>query len=103
MPMGILLLLAVFTYPILIVSVFIHELGHAVVAWLTGFAVHSFGIGQARPVWVFNLRNTRVFFCWRGHSSGLTFAHPLRVFPSRRMLVAFYFGGVLANLLCAIA
>src|SRR5207245_1322984 len=91
-------------YPILVVSVFIHELGHAIMAWLNGFAVHSFGVGLKRPFLVLNLRGTRIYFGLRGAATkGLTFAQPCRVFPSRWRLASYYAGGVLANLFFALA
>ena len=98
-----LLLLAVVLYPILIATVFIHELGHAVMAWLNGFTVHSFGIGLGRPFWVLNLRGARVYFGLRRLTSGLTFWHSRRVFPSRWRLASVIAGGVLTNLFCALA
>src|SRR5262245_56136385 len=93
-----LLLLAVVLYPILLASVFIHELGHAVMAWLNGFTVQSFGIGLGRPFWVFNLRGTRVYFGLRRLTSGLTFSQSRQVFTSRWRLASVFAGGVLANL-----
>jgi hypothetical protein len=101
--MGKVLLFAVVLYPVLIASVFVHELGHAVIAWLNGFTVHSFGIGLARPFWVLNLRGTHIYCGLRRLTSGLTFSLPCRVFPSRWRLASVYAGGVLANLFCAVA
>jgi hypothetical protein len=98
-----LLLLTVFVYPILISSVFVHELGHAIMAWFNGYTVHSFGIGLARPFWVLNLRGMRIYFGLRRLTSGLTFSQPCRVFPSRWRQASVYAGGVLANLFCAFA
>src|SRR5438270_4422363 len=98
-----LLLLAILVYPILVASVFVHELGHAILARLVGFAVHSFGVGLARPFWVFSLRGTRVFFGLRHITKGLTFSQPSQVLPPRWRLASYYAGGSLANLLCALA
>ncbi len=55
-------------------SAFAHELGHALMGKLSGFAVTSFGLGFARPWLVFSVRGTRIFFCRSKPLGGVTFA-----------------------------
>ena len=55
-------LLALLLLPAIIyVSGFLHELGHAVCASLSGAEVTSFGMGIGRPFWVGTWRGGRVY------------------------------------------
>jgi hypothetical protein len=92
-----LLLVLLALLPIIYFSTFCHELGHAVMAWLGGGTVTSFGMGLDRPVWVADWGGTRVFFCRSGWLSGFTFALFPQLFPSTSQLVAYSAGGILAN------
>src|SRR5262249_2653629 len=82
---------------VLYVSVFVHELGHAVMGWRNGFVVSSFGLGFGRPFLRFRCRGTLIYFRLRPPTQGVTFTVARRLIPSRRARAAMLLGGVLAN------
>ncbi len=88
--------------PILYVSAFAHELGHAVMAHSVGFAVTSFGMGVGRAFAVFSLGLTRIYFCGTKPLQGITFSVPPKLIPPRRRMVPYLAGGVIANTLFAL-
>jgi WD40 repeat protein/predicted Ser/Thr protein kinase/tetratricopeptide (TPR) repeat protein len=88
-------------YPILYVSAFCHELGHALMGRWHGFTVTSFGLGTGRLFWVGNLGGSRVYLGWQRPLQGITFSVLSQVYPTRRQLVGLLAGGVLANLVLA--
>lgn len=83
--------------PVLYISIFLHEFGHVVMGRWSGFVVTSFGVGIARPLWVWNWRGTKVFFCRSRWRQALTIWLSPRILPPRRQLVWALTGGVLAN------
>jgi Peptidase family M50 len=90
--------LVILLMPVLYFSIFVHELGHAVLGRLTGYVVTSFGIGFAKPLFVLPVGGIRVFFCrWRS-TGGLTLAFHPQILPSRWKTIGFISGGFLANL-----
>jgi WD40 repeat protein len=95
-----LLLLAV--YPILYVSAFCHEVGHALMGRWNGFVVTSFGMGTGRPFWVATLGGSRVYLAWQRPLQGITFTVVAHIYPTRRQLVGMLAGGVLANFVLAV-
>lgn len=86
-------------YPLLYGSVFLHELGHALVGRASGFAIGSFGLGTARPWLVVSVRGTKVCLAWIRPFQGITFACWPSIYPSRLQMVGFSAGGILANTL----
>jgi hypothetical protein len=56
------LCLALLFLPVLYVSILLHEVGHAVAGWGTGFVVTSLGLGTGRTWCVIPLRGALVFF-----------------------------------------
>jgi hypothetical protein len=88
--------------PVLYLSAFVHELGHALLGRLAGLRVTSFGIGLGRPFLVFGCRGMRVYLARKGLLQGVTFLHPDTVsLPSGRLL-AFMAGGIIAQLVLAL-
>jgi hypothetical protein len=94
------MLLALF--PVLWVSAFVHELGHALLGRLSGYRVTSFGLGVARPILVCNCRGTRLYLCLRRPLQGITFFLVPQVFPPRRAAAAALAGGIVGNVLLAL-
>jgi hypothetical protein len=90
-------------YPILYVSGFVHELGHALMGRWNGFAVTAFGLGTGRPFWVGGWRGSRVYLGLRRPLQGLTFTLTLQDDPTRWQQAAMLAGGVLANFALAAA
>ena len=88
-------------YVSLYFSIFLHEMGHAVCAWLSGCRVTSFGLGTSRPFVVVSFRGVRVYLCSRRPLQGLTFWTSPQLLPSRRQQVLVLAGGVLAHFLLA--
>jgi hypothetical protein len=84
-------------YPVYYLSCFVHEVGHAVMAWLTGYTVGSFGLGTANPFWVANCWGTRVYCCRTRPLQGMTFVFHEQLYPSRWQEVGWLAGGVLAH------
>jgi hypothetical protein len=90
-------------FPVLYVSAFLHELGHAVCGRLSGFVVTSFGCGTGQPFWVGEWRGTRVFLCRQRPFQGLTFWIVPTLFPGRWWPAFAYSGGILAHVLLVAA
>jgi tetratricopeptide (TPR) repeat protein len=88
--------------PVTYVSIFVHELGHAVMGRAAGFVVSSFGIGTARPFLVMTVGGMRVFLCRSRPLQGLTFCYIPSFSPGRRRMVPFLAGGIVANGLLAV-
>lgn len=88
------LLLLVLLLPLI---VFIHELGHVIMGWLCGFLITSFGFGFGRPLWVWNWRGTRIYYCFGWRPMGLTFTFPGHPHLSRWQYVGMLLGGILAE------
>jgi tetratricopeptide (TPR) repeat protein len=97
------LIVAALYLPVMYVSIFVHELGHALMGRAVGFVVNSFGIGTGRPFLTFSVSGVRVFFCRSRPLQGLTFCWIPQLSPPRRKQVAFLAAGVLANGLLAVA
>jgi predicted negative regulator of RcsB-dependent stress response len=97
------LLALVLFLPVMYVSIFVHELGHALIGRAVGFAVNSFGIGTGRPFLTFSVRGVRIFFCGTRPLQGLTFCWIPHLSPPRWRMVAFFAAGILANSLVAVA
>jgi hypothetical protein len=85
--------------PVFYLSIFVHELGHAILGWRNGFVITSFGMGLGKPFWVGSWRGARVFLCRKSFTQGITFFFVQQIYPSRRQLIAVLGGGILANLL----
>jgi tetratricopeptide (TPR) repeat protein len=85
--------------PVFYLSIFGHELGHAVMGWRNGFVITSFGMGLGKPFWVRSWRGARVYLGRKNPLQGITFFFVQQIYPSRRQLVAVLAGGILANLL----
>jgi hypothetical protein len=96
-PLLSLLIVLLAIYPVVYVSAFCHELGHALLARWNGFLVTSFGMGIGRPLWVGSWRGSRVYVCRQKPLQGITFSVMTQLYPTRRQLVAMLAGGVLAN------
>jgi hypothetical protein len=84
-------------FPILYLSAFCSELGHALLGRWLGFTVTSFGLGTGRPFWVGSLGGSRVYLGWQRPSQGLTFTVLAQVHPTRWQGMGMLAGGVLAN------
>lgn len=83
--------------PLFYLSIFLHEMGHAVMAWCMGYQVTSFGIGLGQPWWVVKWRGIRIYFCPRRSTTGLTWALFPKCHFSRWRQIGMIGGGVLAN------
>jgi hypothetical protein len=88
--------------PITYLSIFAHEVGHAVIGHLVGFKICSFGIGLGRPWALIRCGCTRIFLCRTHPLHGVTFSLPSQLFPPRRKMVPFLAGGIIANSLLTI-
>lgn len=97
---GLAVLLAII--PAYYLAVFIHEVGHVVMAKLCGYEVTSFGLGLGGPMWVGKWRGTRIYFALKKPMQGITWAIFPQLFPSRLASIGMLAGGVLANLLLAV-
>jgi tetratricopeptide (TPR) repeat protein len=89
--------------PLTYLSIFIHELGHAILGRAAGFVVTSFGIGIARPFFVRSVCGTRIFLCRSHPLQGITFCSFPNVSPPRQKTIAYFAGGIVANALFAVA
>jgi hypothetical protein len=89
-------------YPILYVSAFLHEVGHAVLGRWNGWQVTSLGMGVGHPVAVWSWRGSRVFLGLTRPFQGLCFAHHTKS-PSRRQYALYCAGGILVQTLLAMA
>ncbi len=83
--------------PALVLSVFVHEVGHAVLGRAAGYIITSFGVGMARPLCVVPFRGVRIFFCRSKPFNGLTLAFHPDLLPSRIRGVTYLSGGILFN------
>jgi hypothetical protein len=84
------------------VSIFVHELGHAVCGRAAGFWVSSFGLGTARPWCVFPAGRMRIYFALVRPFQGITFATMPHRDSSRSRQLLFGAGGIIANGLLAL-
>ncbi len=87
--------------PVLYVSTFVHELGHALMGCMNGLTVTSLGLGLGRPFIALKWRGTRIYFGLKAPLLGITWVVYTQVYPSRRTMVAMLAGGVTANMLAA--
>ncbi len=87
--------------PAFYLSIFAHELGHALMGRAVGFVVTAFGVGTGHPFLTLSVRGVRIFFCSSNPFQGLTFWLSSHFSPPRRRLVPFTAGGILANALFA--
>jgi tetratricopeptide (TPR) repeat protein len=85
--------------PISYISIFAHELGHALAGRGVGFVPTSLGLGVGRPFAVFSVGRTRIYFSGTSPFQGITFGVPPLIFPTRRTYVPFLAGGIFANAL----
>jgi hypothetical protein len=83
--------------PALYFSIFVHEVGHAVIGRAAGYVVTSLGLGVARPLCVLPVRGVKVYLCLAQPHNGITFAFHPQILPSRARAVAFLAGGILFN------
>lgn len=98
------LLIVLTVFVVLYVSCFVHELGHAVVAALSGFCVTSFGVGLGRFHLVLPVRGCRLFLGIDRPFGGLTLAIPNDLIATKGRMALMAAGGCLANgLLAAMA
>jgi len=97
-PLIVLLLLVPVTY----VSVFVHELGHALLGRMAGFALNSFGMGTGRPFLTLAVGGARIYFCHSHPLQGITFCSIPHLVPPRWKMVPYLAGGILANGLLAV-
>lgn len=81
------------------ISIFAHELGHALIGRWMGYQITSFGMGLARPLIVFDWGSTRVYFCWKDAALGFAFNLPADGQTTKAQAAAYLLGGILANLL----
>jgi hypothetical protein len=82
----------------LAVSVFAHEVGHAVFGRAAGFAINSFGIGLGRPWIVGGIGPTRIYVCHRRPFLGVTFSVYPRLYPPAARMALLLVGGLTVNL-----
>lgn len=101
------LLLAGLLWPVLWVSVLLHEAGHALAGKLAGYHVAAWGLGDGEPLLLVPSASrptrTRFFVCRRSPFSGYTGAIFPGLLPTRGQAIAFVLGGPTANLLLAVA
>ncbi len=88
-------------WPVLYVATLVHELGHALLARWNGFTVTSCGVGLARPVFVFTWSGGRYYLAPTLSMQGFTFTFFPALYPTRRQVLPYLLGGVLANFLLA--
>jgi hypothetical protein len=93
-------LVGIFAFlPIVYVSGCFHELGHALLGRWSGFVVTTFGMGIGKPFFMRTWGGTRFYLARKAPFQGLTlFYHP-ELFPTRKQVIMFGLGGVLANAL----
>lgn len=84
-------------------SIFLHELGHALMCRRSGFVLTSFGMGVARPFWVGRWLGARVYLGRTRPFQGLTFFWMPQLIPSRRQYLRVLAGGILAHILLTAA
>ena len=94
---GYFLTFALFLY----LQIWLHEIGHAVAGWATGYEVTSLGTGRGKPLFVWSWRGLRFFVCRESLFSGVAFVFPKEEDLTRGAKVLMYAGGVIANFLTA--
>jgi membrane-associated protease RseP (regulator of RpoE activity) len=100
-----LLLLAVsasllWLFVVLVLSILLHEVGHAVAAWTGGYRVTSFGVGSGKPLLLLRLPGSGTIFylCRFGpRFSGITWVFFPGGAPSSLSNLLLACGGALAN------
>jgi tetratricopeptide (TPR) repeat protein len=103
MRIAVILLIATFAlFAITYISLFCHELGHAVAARMSGFVVTSFGIGVRPPAWVSQWWGTRVFLGRPWSFQGIAFWFHPQLYPRRRCLLWALAGGILGQFALAL-
>src|SRR5262249_8450269 len=83
--------------PAMYCSLFLHEVGHAVLGWWCGYEVTSFGLGLGRPLLLARWRGTRIYFSLSRSTQGITWLIAPVMYPSRRRQVLMLLGGCLAT------
>jgi hypothetical protein len=83
--------------PVLYLSAFCHEVGHALAGRAAGFVITSFGMGTRRPFLVVPVAGTRIYFCLIRPLQGVTFPFPQSLFPTRARMALFLSGGILSH------
>lgn len=84
---------------VFVFSIFVHELGHALVGRWSGMSVTSFGVGSSRPFVRWRWWGIRVYLCRNLWWGGLTYYLPPTLFGSRTARILTLAGGLLFNLL----
>jgi hypothetical protein len=87
---------------VLPISYLVHELGHALMGWLCGFIVTSFGIWPGRHSLTIPLGRTRMFIGTNLNRPGIALSFPARLYPGRWQWAGLLFGGILANVCVAV-
>ncbi len=90
-------------FPVLYLSIFLHEVGHALMGRISGYVVAAFGTGLGPPVWVVKVLGTRIYFGLRKPTQGLTWLLCRQLNASKRSQIAMLSGGILVNLLVGLA
>jgi hypothetical protein len=91
-------------FVLLILSIFLHELGHAIAAWAGGYQVTSFGIGSGKPILLLRLpRSGTIFYiCRLGYRfSGVTWVYYPKGVPPKISDLFLACGGALTNAVIA--
>jgi hypothetical protein len=97
-----LITLAVSALPILYFSALCHELGHATLARLSGYIVMACGAGLGRVIVARRVAGTVYYLGLQSPCQGITFVYPPGLVVTRRQLVAFALGGILAHCVLAV-
>jgi tetratricopeptide (TPR) repeat protein len=96
------LLFLIAVVPVTYLSIFCHEVGHALLGRWSGYIVTSMGVGLAEPLIVWSWGKTRVYLAWKRPFQGITFSLRLGPAPKRWQRIAMLGGGILANALLAV-
>jgi hypothetical protein len=97
-----LLLVLLSIVPVLYVSGFLHEMGHAVLGELSGIRVMAFGMGTGRMFLVRSWGEMKIHLGLRRPFQGLTLFFMEDIYPSRRQLIGGLLGGIVAHLVVVI-
>lgn len=101
-PQAKLLIGVLITIVYFIISVFVHEIGHAIVARLVGWRVHLIAVGS----WTFLPRRKKIFRMSRNSGSndlaGWVLATPPQESGWDKGTIPFFFGGAAGNLLSGV-
>lgn len=89
-------------WPVLYVSGFLHEAGHALCTRLSGGMCPSFGMGLGRLFLVVPVGRSRVYFGFRKPFQGVAFAIYPQLLPARWCQAVMMAGGIAANALVAV-